>query len=168
MNFIQMKLKIILTIFLLYTGAEIFIVRAQSLAIRMKDGTEQTIGLSTLENVTFLSGNILLNRNTGTSESYSLSKIKKIYFESVPTGTENKNINGSSGKISCYPNPVESIIYFRNIPGENTLVRIYKMDGKMILQSLVSYNNNSLNISELDNGFYILSVNNQVFKFIKQ
>jgi hypothetical protein len=163
-----MKLKFILTIFLLITGAEVFMARAQSMAIRMKDGTEQTIGLNSLGNVTFLSGNLLLNHITGTLESYSLSKIKKIYFESVPTGIENNNVNGSSGKISFYPNPVESFIYFRNIPDENSLIRIYKMDGKVMLQSLVSIDNNSLNISELEKGFYILSVNNQVFKFIKQ
>jgi hypothetical protein len=161
-----MKQKLFLTIFLLIAGVSF--VEAQNMAIRMKDGTGQTIGLSSLEKVTFSNANLLINQISGATESYSISKIRKIYFESVPTGVENETLNGISQKLTFYPNPVESIIYFRNIPNDNSILKIYRMDGAIVLQSLVSSDNNSLDVSGLDKGFYILTVNNQVSKFIKQ
>jgi hypothetical protein len=163
-----MKQRFLLTIFLLIAGMGISMVKAQSLAIKMKDGTEQTIGLNSLEKVTFSTSNLQINLTTGKTESYNLSKIRKINFESIPTGVEDINVNGSSQKLSFYPNPVESLIYFRNISTDNSLIKIYRMDGAKVLQSRVSSDNNSLDVSGLDKGFYILTVNNQVSKFIKQ
>jgi|WetSurMetagenome_2_1015567.scaffolds.fasta_scaffold199936_2 hypothetical protein len=166
MNLKQMKQRLFLTIFLLIAGVSF--VEAQSMAIRMKDGTGQTIGLSSLEKVTFSNTNLLINQISGATESYSLSKIRKIYFESVPTGVDDETLNRSSQKLSFFPNPVESIIYFRNIPNENSILKIYRMDGSMVLQPQISTDNNSLDVSDLDRGFYIIVVNNQASKFIKQ
>jgi hypothetical protein len=163
-----MKQRFLLTIFLLIAGTGISIVKAQSMAIKMKDGTEQIIGLSSLGKVTFSNANLLINQNSGATKTYSLSKIRKINFDSIPTGVEEINLNGSSHKLSFYPNPVESLIYFRNISTDNSLIKIYRMDGAKVLQSRVSSDNNSLDVSGLEKGFYILIANNQVSKFIKQ
>jgi hypothetical protein len=162
-----MKQKLFLTIFLLITGAGLSFVQAQSLAIHMQDGTEQTFSLSSLGNITFSTSNLVVNQNTGTTESYSLSNISKIYFMSVPTGTDDEILTANTKALSFYPNPVRNSICFRNVPGNGSTVKIYRMDGRMMLQSLVSSDNNSLDASDLPAGFYFISVNNQTLKFIK-
>lgn len=163
---LQMKQRLFLTIFLFI--AAVSFVEAQNMAITMKDGTGKAIGLSSLEKVTFSTASLLINQVSGATESYSLSKIRKIYFESVPTGIESETLDGSSQKISFFPNPVENDLNFRNIPDGNYTLKIYRMDGSMVLQSRISTDNNSLDVSALNKGFYILTINNQVSKFIKQ
>jgi hypothetical protein len=167
MNFLQMKQRLFLMFFLLITGGGVSLVKAQSIDIRMLDGTEQTIGLNSLGKVTFSNNNMLINQITGTTKSYSSSKIRKIYFEAVPTGIENNALKGSTGTLSFYPNPVENSICFRNAPDDYSTVTILRMDGAKMLELQISSENNFFNVSNLNKGFYLLKVNNQVFKFLK-
>lgn len=160
-----MKLKLFLILFLLITGAGTLVVKAQSMAITMLDGTEQTIGLSSLENVAFSTSMLMVNQISGASSSISLSAIRRIYFKEVPAAIDDVVLTEET--ISFFPNPVEDLICFRNVPDDTTIVKIYRMDGRMMSQSLVSSGNNSLDASSLPAGFYIVSINNQVLKFIK-
>ena len=152
-----MKKQLFLFLFLLITGVGICRVSAQSMAIRMQDGSEETIGLSTLGKITFSNSNLLVNQATGTTESFSLSNIRKIYFKSLPTGTDENQLTGNTNSLFFYPNPVNNIIYLTNIPENISIVKIYRMDGTLILQKQISSNNISLDVSMLGKGFYFIS-----------
>lgn len=66
-------------------------------------------------------------------------------------------VEQTKSKISFYPNPATSSIQFKN--GTPKEVKIYNITGKLVLQSTV--NNNQLNISKLNTGFYLISIDNQ-------
>jgi Beta-lactamase/Secretion system C-terminal sorting domain len=58
-----------------------------------------------------------------------------------------------SEKISVYPNPSESSIHIDNLTDESYDVKITTLLGKVLIQN---YNNNTIDISNLSKGIYIL------------
>jgi len=70
-------------------------------------------------------------------------------------------------KLSVYPNPVNEIINIQNAPEGTSTVKIYRMEGVMVLSEQVSKGNLSIDVSSLTKGFYLLTLNGQAFKFIK-
>ena len=66
-------------------------------------------------------------------------------------------------QVSIYPNPTSGVIYIRT--AVNAEVRLFGVDGKEIQVEEV---NGKIDISHLTNGYYILMVNHEAFKVIKQ
>jgi hypothetical protein len=163
-----MQPKCTLLMFLLFTVMGITVLQGQSLLIKTKDGTVTTKSLSTLKMVTFSNNNLLMNYLSEPTEIYNLSTISKLYFKSALTGIENGELNIESTILSIYPNPVNNVIYIQNAPGGISTVFIYRMDGVMVLQSQVSEENKCIQVGILAKGIYLLKINNQVVKFIKQ
>ncbi len=90
-----------------------------------------------------------------------IQKNSKVTMNAALSTHENSNIS----KIQIYPNPVQNNL---NIIGLKTAenFEIYSLDGRKI-KSGKYLPNKSLNVSELVKGTYILKINNQSFKFIK-
>ncbi|MDR2207097.1 MAG: T9SS type A sorting domain-containing protein [Flavobacteriaceae bacterium] len=82
----------------------------------------------------------------------------------------------SKNKIAVYPNPVKNILYISPLSpkGGTTLTpppsegvggrRIYDISGKLVKM----FNGNSVDVSGFQKGIYILNVDNQSIKFIKE
>lgn len=72
--------------------------------------------------------------------------------------------------IAIYPNPAKNLLNLKNLPLES-IVKISNVHGQIILQELVDMQNNSLNISALQPGFYCLTIHlknqQKSFKFKK-
>ncbi len=70
--------------------------------------------------------------------------------------------------LVVYPNPASNSLYIKNVEEVNS-VSIFSLDGKGLN---TSYNNNIVNISNLEKGVYILSVSTNkgtsLTKFIKE
>lgn len=70
-----------------------------------------------------------------------------------------------------YPNPTENEISVANI-SEPSIVSIHNINGKLLLVDKVDTNSNSINVSQLPTGLYLIKINNpsgsQVAKFIKR
>jgi hypothetical protein len=160
-----MKEKIRLFLFLLLIGTGISEVNAQSMVIRAKDGTETVKSLSGLQKFTFNDNNLLLDYTTGSTESYSLSNISKLYFS---TGNGNSVITSQTNKISIYPNPTSGQLYVSNIPESSTIATIYRIDGALVLKTEMEAGTNTISVEGLSKGLYLLKINNQVLKFFKQ
>ena len=96
------------------------------------------------------------------------------YFVNKSLSTTNENlINNNIFEI--FPNPVESDlnIYSKEVLKEGTLFTIYDVSGKKIMnQKAENTDKNSVNVSQLNAGVYILTISNaeqsQSFKFIKK
>jgi len=72
-------------------------------------------------------------------------------------------------KLHIYPNPTNNILNF-NVPfTDNFKVSVYDTIGKRVLNTTIE-NGNSLNVSKLNSGMYILKFDdyNRNFKFVKQ
>jgi len=161
-----MKQNLLSLMLLLIAGSGAFDIKAQSMVIKTKDGTESTKLLDSIQNFTFSNGTLLLKFITGSTGSYGVSTISKLYFESVPTGIADVT-SKATGTITIYPNPVGNSINIQNLPGGTSIVHIYRMDGVMVLYTQVSSSSTSIDVSNLETGLYLLKVNEQVLKFIK-
>ena len=68
--------------------------------------------------------------------------------------------------MKLYPNPTTSQIKFSGITQKQSF-EIYAMDGKMITKGWY-LPNESIDVSKLNNGDYIIVIDQQKFKFIKR
>ncbi len=162
-----MKRRLLLTTLLFIFGVGIFELDAQKLYLWWQGGTQDSVVLSSVKTLTFASGNLSLNLNSGTTNSYGLSSVRKITFGNASSIVSSiAAVNSSS--VFMYYNTAESSVYLNNIPLNNTSVSIYRVNGVLVMQTKVPAGNSSINVSGLNLGLYLLKVNNQVFKFIKQ
>jgi hypothetical protein len=159
-----MKRKLIVLMLFIIAGSGIYRLSAQiqSMVVKMRDGAEYFKSLSALQKFSFSGNNLVLSYKISQTEAYSLTTISKLYFSTI-TGITDKNNKGS---LSIYPNPAENQVYFQNMPEGISSVSICRMDGKLVFSKQIS-SGESVNVSSLIKGLYLMKVNNQVFKLIK-
>jgi len=165
-----MKQKLFVWICILIVEAGTFGINAQSIVVKMKDGTENFRNLGSLQNFTFSNNNLLLKFTNGTTEMFSLFTVSKLYFSSTTVNAvslENIVSDKDYQVLSAYPNPTDNIIYIQNLPKNIEEITIYRMDGLLVLHAQISSTNPSVSVSNLRSGLYFIKVNNQVLKFIK-
>jgi hypothetical protein len=85
---------------------------------------------------------------------------------SVSLGLNDKNLNN---KISIYPNPAKTELNLNASPNDTDEVSISNLFGQILIKSK---NKNRIDISDLPNGIYIITVSggqlNHTQKFIKE
>jgi hypothetical protein len=140
---------------------------AQTLVIRSNDGIENSKVLNSLKKFSFVNNSLLLSYIDGSTESFSIPTINKLYFESVPVGINSLLTNTTDTQISVFPNPVGSTLYLKNNSYISSTLYIYRIDGAVVYTYPVSVDKNSFDISKLNPGLYILKINNQTIKFMK-
>lgn len=90
-------------------------------------------------------------------------------LEKNSTVTQDASLNVSEvvkEDISIYPNPAKDEIFVKGIKGSQNY-QIYSADGKLIRNSIYEAHN-SIKVSELIPGVYILKINDMNFKFLKK
>lgn len=142
-------------------------VKAQYLILKFQDGTEETREISLLQSLQFPENLLQINFLSGSAETYDLSTISTLYLRQYPLAADDYSLT-SDQEILIYPNPASDVIYLKNAPEAGSLVSIYRIDGALISQKQISSQNQALDISGLTNGLYILRIDNQAIKFIKQ
>jgi hypothetical protein len=160
-----MKPKMLFLILFLFFRIGVSEVNAQNLTIRLNDGTESSDLLSTIQKLSFSDGNLVLAYKSGSSEIYGLSTVQKLYFDNQTFIAEYTS-NGVS-RITVYPNPVDNVITLQNIPEGNTQVLIYSIDGELLVKTQISSDKESIDVANLQSGFYLLIANDQAVKFMK-
>ena len=71
-------------------------------------------------------------------------------------------------KIKIYPNPVKNVITIENRQEAEFHIKIYDILGKLILTKKISNVKNTIDVSNLKEGIYLLQYNNTLYKVIKQ
>lgn len=139
-------------------------INAQSVSLEIKktDNTEQKIALSSLKKLTFSGSDMIVNYSAGSNENIAISDIRKMIFGTIsglstPLNDENR--------ISLYPNPAVNFISFKNFKSENSKVCIYSTSGILVFTTILQ--SETLDISNLNKGIYILKIDNQALKFSK-
>lgn len=123
------------------------------------DGAETTYVLADIKRIdvkkkdTSVSMSVLLN--DGTQEG----SYRKLILKKEVTSIE------ELGEISLYvyPNPVSNTLSVMGV-GEDASLSVYTLSGKSVIQE----KGNQLDVTSLLKGTYILQINNQFVKFIKQ
>ena len=79
-------------------------------------------------------------------------------------------LNGPN-RINIYPNPAMDKIYISNLKEDNTLIKVYDINGRLVLENKIS-NKEYLNISTLSKGIYQIKFEgsdwNEIRKLIKE
>jgi hypothetical protein len=161
---ILMKLKIIFPMLCLFLISGT-VANAQYMTIRFHDGTENVNELNSIQKLSFMDGNLLLAFKSGSIESYGLSTVQKLYFDSQ-TSISEYNSNDLQ-KLLVYPDPAGNEITVQNIASGLSLVFIYSVDGQLLLKTKVSPDASTIDVSNLEKGLYLLLANGTAVKFVK-
>ena len=145
----------------------VFPMAAQStyvhVTIYLNDGTEPTYDMQSSSYMYFEEGVklVITESNDGMSSvSYPLADIRKITCEEVVGTLENTTIG-----VSLYPNPTHDELQIRNVTG-NQVVNIYALDGRLLKSFQVS-GSQSVDISDLPSGMYLVNISYSTFKMMK-
>lgn len=159
------KQKILSLMFFLLFSVGAPEIKAQSLVIRLNDSTGNTSLLSTVQKLSFPDGNLLLDFKDGSAESFGLPTIQKLYFD-LQTAV-NENTTQKASGLAVYPNPANNDIALRNAPEGVISVFIYRVDGRLLLKTQISSDKETIDVSILQSGLYMLVANGVAVKFIK-
>ncbi|MDD2799588.1 MAG: T9SS type A sorting domain-containing protein [Bacteroidales bacterium] len=153
-----------LLLFFSLLGNEMIAQNPTSLVVKLKNGTEQDVALSTLRKLDFENNSLVLNYFTGNSETYLLSAIQNVTFKNT-LGVEENELNQM---ILIFPNPVSNVASFKNLSDGEYLLTVFRQDGVEILKTTLSSSSQRLDLSMLASGFYFVKVNGQLLKMIKR
>lgn len=131
----------------------------------MKDGSESTCAISTLRTLTFPGGNLLLTFSSGSTGSFPLADVRKVYFSAV-TGIS-ESLDQTPPSFSVFPNPASEVINLVNLSKGSHMLFIYRIDGKPVHEQFLSPGAQAVNIPFLPAGIYVVSTGGESAKFMK-
>lgn len=121
---------------------------------------------STFENVNkfyFSNGNLIIDQN-GVETSIPTNTVRRLELAAI--STFNDISEWDEDAIFVYPNPTFDKLFFSCKDHQEVTVSVYSMNGQL-LQSEQMNTSESLNVSSLAKGMYIIRINNQNYKFSK-
>lgn len=134
------------------------------IVIYLLNDVQKSVPITDFRKITFSDTGMNLFHKNGNTESFALSSVKKILFSST-TDLNNSVIND---KIEIYPNPVSDIVNFKNLTAGKHKIELYRPDGILIYKETLEEGSDFINISALNEGLYILRVDNNAIKIRKQ
>ena len=155
--------RLILLVCIILTVNSIF--AETSLIVQPLTGNEQAQALSTIGYVKVKSdslfiyshGDILLGKN-------AIKDIRHIRYGEPTEVTSIDNVNVSTCRI--YPNPTQDMLIIDNSDADKAF--IFDLNGRLLQTTLLYGEKATINVTALPQGDYILLLNTQTFKFIKQ
>ena len=70
--------------------------------------------------------------------------------------------------VDFYPNPTTGYVTITNTNPYSNLLEIYSSTGQLVLKKLIPKGNNTLDLNHLDNGIYLLRLEDQAGRLIKK
>ncbi len=121
---------------------------------------------SFFENVTqfAFSGDDLVISQNGNTTSINRSLIRKITLEDV--ATTSIETYDENAKIFIYPNPTSDKLNMSSETEQQVLVSIFSLNGQKLMQQRMS-TSESIDVSSLSKGIYIIKINETSYKFSK-
>lgn len=134
--------------------------QAQSLHIQLNSKTE-AVDLSSLQKISFLADSLVIMNANSVAQKYQLSMISKLSFANPITSI---NSVDAAQVIAIYPNPCADILTISG--AKNGEILLASIDGKIQFRKFYQVGN-SLDLSMLSSGFYLLNINGQILKLRK-
>ena len=137
-----------------------------SVIIERLTGQDITMALAKVGKLTFTNDSVYLVAHEGTILGREAkSQTRRIVFGNTSTPSATPQV--SDNNILVFPNPAADHIIVNGVE-TGTTVRIYANDGKPLEATTANGNTATLQVSHLAQGTYLLQVNTQIVKFIKQ
>jgi hypothetical protein len=135
-----------------------------SMNILDRSGENKSVGVASIGKITFTEDDLVMNYNNGTAESLNMLSIRKITFSGSPTGIA--NVIETEHKISVSFNSANQLTV-NNLPEGRHQVSIYSVSGSMIQNTTVDSYSPTVQVDNMQQGIYIIRVNNQALKIVK-
>lgn len=155
-----MKLKTLLTILAVTFASCLFAEEVENMVAVSADGSKITYALADIKrievNATYNSGEMTVVKTNKESQG---GYTKLLFAHDAPT-----SIDGI-GEVSLYifPNPVTNTLNIMGVD-ESASLAVYNLSGKCVIKD----KGNTVDVSTLSQGTYILQINEQYVKFIKK
>lgn len=117
------------------------------------NSVEQSIALSTIQKITFESGNCVVSTSDG-AYSYPLSQMEKMKFTADPTAIERLPLQAEGLKCMGCSLTV----------GQKGLLHIYNTNGALVRVANVAQAGSVVNLSTLPKGVYIVRMGDKTIK----
>jgi hypothetical protein len=134
-----------------------------NLVVKLKNGISNSLSLRNIKKINFAISIMNINVIDGKNAVYTNTDIQKLYFENsteVPSVNNNRN-------MYIYPNPTTGLIFFKGLTDELVIVQLFDLTGVQVFSGKVNSSVQSLDISFLTKGIYLITMNNQLEKLIK-
>lgn len=154
-----MKLKLFFLMFAFSVANSIYATEVDKMVAISTDGNKTAYALASVNRI-----NVIADANSASmtivdNKGNQYTGYVKILFAEKETGVEELNVTS----IYVYPNPVVNTLSIQGVD-ENTSLEVYTLTGK----SIISTKGTELDVTSLNEGTYILRINNQYVKFIKK
>lgn len=160
------KILFLIASVLIFSGGILLPASAQRIMISMKNGTESQEYFSKVHKMTFTDLDLQVVYNSGQVNPYALTDIRKIYFFSDLTATGESG--SSTRELHLCPNPASLVMSVSGIPQGTTKVEIFNLTGRKVMTLSVENEKETIDISGLVSGLYLLKASDLTAKFIKQ
>lgn len=135
-----------------------------NLIVKLKSGSTYQTNTSSLKTITFASGYTNLLLQDWSTQQFTTSDVQNMRFQIV---TDNATITGKNISLNVYPNPTHGIIYFKSLDTSTNQLTVYNINGTAVYSASLHSTVSSLDLSFLQQGVYILKINNTQTRLIK-
>ena len=155
-----MKLKLLFTMLALFVSSIIYAADVENIVAVSADGSEITYLLANVQRIEVQANDVQGKMTILQKDGNKVGNYQKILFAtSSPTSLE----DNMELQVFVFPNPVSHILNIQGVD-ENTSLEVYNLTGKSVIKD----KGTELDVTSLNQGTYILRINNQYVKFIKK
>jgi len=154
-----------IALFLITGSAILFAQDSNSFVLKLRNGTQKSILLSSVRKINFTDTDLLLNYRSGGADSYLRPSVRSLVFNGLSSGIV-KAV--ATQPLMVYPSPADQFIAIKNLPDGDTKVTIFRQDGMTVLSAHIASSGEHIDVSALAKGFYFICVNDNVLKFVKR
>ena len=107
---------------------------------------------------------VVFKLGDGTTTSFAMTDVKKMTLAyNEPSWQDIEELSADEG---FYPNPVSDMLYFNFNVGEDVTMQIYSATGQLVKEANLS-SDGAIDVSDLNEGLYIVKIDGKTYKFSK-
>ncbi|MBQ4009209.1 MAG: T9SS type A sorting domain-containing protein, partial [Bacteroidales bacterium] len=107
---------------------------------------------------------VVFKLGDGTTTSFAMTDVKKMTLAYNEPGLQ--DIEELSANEGLYPNPVSDMLYFNFNVGADVTMQIYSATGQLVKEANLS-SDGAIDVSDLNEGLYIVKIDGKTYKFSK-
>lgn len=154
-----MKIKLFLSMLAIFFASQVFANEVTQCVAVSADGYKTTYALLDIKRIEINATDSKASMTILNKDGVYSSEYQKILFAESATDIEELGISS----IFVFPNPVSNTLYIQGVDDDASL-EVYNLTGKSVIKD----KGTELDVTSLNQGTYILRINNQYVKFIKK
>lgn len=144
---------------LLLLGTGLSGLQAQTMYLRQINGAQTAYSLNNVKKLTFPGGNVAVQKNDNSINTYALSGLRYLNFSNLALGITEQPTHIKNAQLLSYPNPITDFLYI-DLTGEPCAgtLSILTLEGKVMQTQQTSGGSlAAINLSYLPQGIYLCS-----------